>query len=152
MEESHRALSRIIEEEDNDWEPVLSILIPPYSGKPMPLLRLGNALSLPSLFSPLSFAGSTYSLSDGEYWNVPSLVRDFYRIELYDTTIEDKTSNKHMCTVTVSTDNCTYLKYSVNGKAYQSQETELPVEVTVRAETDTFLPVSVSELPFNSSC
>ncbi|MGN0906426.1 MAG: hypothetical protein ACI4NM_04700 [Bullifex sp.] len=135
MEESHPALSRIIEE-DNEWEPVLSVLIPPDSGKPLPLVRFGNTLSLPSLFSPLSFTGSTCYLGEEGFIDVPSLVRDFYRIELYGTTADDETDEKHMCTVTVSADNCTYLKYSVNGKAYYTQETELPVEVNVRAETE----------------
>lgn len=146
MEDHRTSISRTVEEEITVTEEQsfrLSLFIHAESNGPWRMLKFGSEITLPYIFSPIRFTESIADLTGSGYWDVPSLISDFFLIEQNSAKLFITSESK--CTVTVISDHYTSIQYSLNGSGYRkysgSVETSIPVKVTVRAESEYQTPV-----------
>ena len=144
MEEKHQSnSSRTIEKEDPKY--LLSIYLETNKNTNWQLLKFGKKIILPNLFLPIKYINSKINLSDIDLWEIPSLIQDFYLIELYPKVIEE---NK--CRVTIISDNIATTHYSINNgelKEYTAPlevnpPTTVKVNASLRNEVSTIKAIS----------
>lgn len=84
-------------------------------------------MSLPNLFLPIKFSNSEIHISEIKLWEIPSLIQDFYLIELFPKAKEEKNLENKQCIVTINSDDRATIHYSINNE--ELREYSSPIEV-----------------------
>ena len=79
------------------------------------------------MFLPIKFINSEINISEIKLWEAPSLIQDFYLIELFPKIKEGKNGENKKCIVTINSYDRATIHYSINNE--ELREYSNPIEV-----------------------